>query len=402
MPAYNYVAIARDGAQQDGVQKAKSLTDARIALEGQSLTVIDIDLKPSILTAELTKSRIKPVQLMHISRQLAAYTRAGIPILDAIQDIADSADKRSVKRVMEEIGEELRGGARLTEAFSKHPKDFPVYYLGILQSAELTGQLDTVLDQLASYLSRDLEARRKLKGAMIYPSIIAAMAVLTVVVLTLFVLPQFKVFFESLNAELPLPTRILLDTTAFLGQWAWLFGLITVLLVVGFFVGIRFRRGRYIRDTMILKIPFLGKTLRFALIERFTRILASMVSAGVPISRSLQVAIDSLGNLYFEDRLNVAREEMLAGAGLAKPIAETKLLPAMAIQMIKVGEDTGNLDTQLEVAAGYYEQELDYKIKKLATIIEPVVIIFMGGIVGFVAIALVSAMYGIFRAANLG
>ena len=137
------------------------------------------------------------------------------------------------------------------------------------------------------------------------------------------------------------------------------------------------------------------------MVERFTRILASLVTAGVPMPRAMQVAIESLGNLVFEDGLNRAREEMLAGAGLAGPIADTKLLPAMAVQMIKVGEQTGTLDSQLEVAATYYERELDFKIKKLTTIIEPVVIIFMGGIVGFVAVALVSAMYGIFRAANL-
>ncbi len=402
MPTFNYVAIATDGSEKTGAQRAKTLTEARIALEEQNLTVIDLSLKSGILQLELGKSRIKPNELMHLSRQLSAFIRAGIPILDAIQEIGDSAESRGVKRVMTQIGDDLKGGARLTEAFSQHPHDFPTYYLGILQSAEVTGQLDTVLDQLAAYLERDLEARRKLKSAMIYPSIVAMMAALTITVLTLFVMPKFKVFFESLNAELPLPTRLLLSGTAFLGQWAWLGGLLLAALIITYVVGVRIRRGRYIRDAILLHIPVLGGTLRYALIERFTRILASMVAAGVPMPRAMQVSIDSLSNLVYEDKLNVAREEMMAGGGLGGPIADTKLLPAMAVQMIKVGEDTGNLDTQLEVAAQYYERELDYKIKKLATIIEPVVIIFMGGIVGFVAVALVSAMYGIFRAANVG
>ena len=402
MPNFAYFAVSPDGIEERGSQKAKTLTDARIVLEERNLTVIDLTLKGSILTAELTKSRIKPAELMHLSRQLAAFIRAGIPILDAIQELADSAENKGVKRVMEDIAIDLKAGARLTEAFSAHPRDFPVYYLGILQSAELTGELDTVLDQLSTYLERDLDARRKLKGAMIYPTIVAVMAAVTVAVLALFVMPKFAVFFETLDAELPAPTRALIAATEFLGNWAWLMGLTVVSLIILYVVGTRFRSGRKTRDALLLRVPVLGTTLEFALIERFTRILASMISAGVPMPRAMEVATNSLSNLVFEDALNQARVEMLSGGGLAGPLSDTKMLPGMAIQMIKVGEATGNLDTQLEVAAQYYERELDYKIKKLATIIEPVVIIFMGGIVGFVAIALVSAMYGIFRAADLG
>lgn len=353
------------------------------------------------LRFELTKSRIKPADLMHLSRQLAAFLRAGIPILDAIDVLGEESDKTAVRLVLATIGEDLRAGATLSEAVDRHPADFPEYYRGILRSAELTGRLDAVLDQLSAYLERDLEARRKIKAALIYPSIVAAMSVVTVVVLSVFVLPKFESFFASLDAELPLATRMLLSSTRFLGAWWWLIVTVLAVLAVGGVAGVRTRRGRLVWHRFVLRIPVVGETVRYALIERFTRILASMVTAGVPLPTALTVATNSLRNLVFEGRLEGVRAAMLRGAGLAAPISESRLFPGVASQMIRVGEDTGTLDTQLEVAASFYERELDYKVKKLTTTIEPVVILVMGGLVGFVAIALVSAMYGIFRTANL-
>ena len=171
---------------------------------------------------ELTKTRIKRSELMHLSRQLSAFIRAGVPILDAIQVLTDESASRGVQRVMAEIGEDLRSGATLSDAFERHPQDFPAFYRGILRSAELTGRLDTVLDQLSIYIERDLEARRKVKSAITYPAIIVVMSMLTVVVLATFVLPKFADFFESLDAELPLPTRMLMATTGFLSSYWWL------------------------------------------------------------------------------------------------------------------------------------------------------------------------------------
>jgi type IV pilus assembly protein PilC len=223
----------------------------------------------------------------------------------------------------------------------------------------------------------------------------------TIVVLTVFVLPKFKDFFASLDATLPLPTRMLLAATDFLGNWWWLIVGVIVGLVLAYLVGIRTAGGRRLRDAVLLKIPVLGETIRYAMIERFTRLLASMVTAGVALPEAMRVATESLRNRVFERALGRAQTQMAQGAGLATPIAQTGLFPGVATQMVRVGEDTGTLDTQLRVAATYYERELDYKIKKLTTIFEPLVIIVMGGIVGFVAIALVSAMYGIFRTANL-
>jgi type IV pilus assembly protein PilC len=267
----------------------------------------------------------------------------------------------------------------------------------MVRSAELTGELDTVLARLAVYIERDLEARRKIKAALIYPTAVAIMSVATVAILAVYVLPKFEVFFEDLDATLPLPTRMLLGVTDFLGTW-WRVLLIgfSAVQLLGVLVT-RFHWGKYARDAFILKVPVLGEAVRYALVERFCRVLASMVGAGVNLTDALAVTTEALRNKVFVKQLGTVSDAMLEGEGISGPLARTGLFPGTATQMLRIGEETGSLDDQLRVTAEYYEVELDYKIKKLTAIFEPLVIVVMGLIVGFVAIALVSAMYGIFQ-----
>jgi type IV pilus assembly protein PilC len=397
VPRFSYVATDSAGQTATGTEKAASRDAVELALYERELRDIRIEEKKSFLQFELSAKRVKREEVMHLSRQLGAFVRAGLPLIDAVHTLGEEAANSSVRRMMAEVEEGLRGGDRLSDCLDRHPKVFPDFYRGILRSAELTGQLDTVLDQLAKYLERDLEARRKVKQAMIYPTIIALMSVVTVAVLAGFVLPRFKTFFASLDAKLPLPTRMLLAVTDFLTQW-WLVligGIVAIVLLI--FVALRTEGGRFVRDRIALKLPVVGVTIQYALVERFTRILGSMVTAGVSLPEALRVATESLHNLVYERSLALVGESMLAGEGLARPLANSKLFPITAIQMVRVGEETGSLDTQLGVTAGYYETELDYKIKKLTALFEPAVIVVMGLIVGFVAVALVSAMYGVFN-----
>ncbi len=397
MTRFSYVAVGPDGLRATGVAKAASREAAELALYERELREIRVTEKKGFLRAEVSAPRVKREEVMHLSRQLGAFIRAGLPLIDAVRTLGEEARNTSVRRMMTEVEDGLRRGEKLSDCLDRHPKIFPEYYRGILRSAELTGQLDTVLDQLAKYLERDLEARRKIKAAMIYPAMIMGMSLVTVVVLATFVLPRFKVFFASLHATLPLPTRMLLAMTDFFTQWWWavLAGLVTAAVAV--FAGLRTEPGRYVRDRLFLATPVLGDTIQFALVERFCRILSSMVSAGVSLPEALRVATESLRNLVFIRSLSQVGEAMLEGEGLAQPLAGTGLFPTTAAQMMRVGEETGTLDTQLEVTARYYEGELDYKIKKLTSLFEPAVIIVMGLVVGFVAVALVSAMYGIFN-----
>jgi len=211
------------------------------------------------------------------------------------------------------------------------------------------------------------------------------------------VLPRFKVFFASLHAKLPLPTRILLALTDFLTAYWWVILLVLATLTLLGWLALRTEQGRYARDRFVLAVPVLGSTIQYALVERFSRILSSMVSAGVNLPEAMRVASESLQNLVFIRALSQVTESMLEGGGLAGPLSRTGLFPSTASLMMQVGEQTGTLDTQLEATAHYYEGELDYKIKKLTSLFEPAIILVMGALVGFVAIALVSAMYGIFN-----
>jgi type IV pilus assembly protein PilC len=287
-----------------------------------------------------------------------------------------------------------------SDALAEHKSVFPPYYIGILRSSELTGQLDMALEQLSGYIERDVEAKAKVKAALVYPMVVAGMSVVTVVILAVYVLPKFTKFFKTLGAKLPLPTRMLLAfsdvTQKFWFVWVALFVAFAAALVWMH----KGDKGRLFRDKLFLRVPLVKDIVLYAVIERVCRIIAAMTRSGVSLPESLSAAIQGANNKVFERALLGAQERMLEGEGLAAPVTDTNLFPRAATQMMRVGEDTGTLDTQLENAAEYYGRELEYKLKKLTSLFEPAVIIFMGLIVGFVAVALISAMYGIFGQSN--
>lgn len=351
---------------------------------------------------ELWAKRVTGKDLMTFSRQLAAFVRAGIPILDGLELLERDTVNPTLRRTIAAMGESLAAGESLSGALDQHPKVFPIAFRSMLRSAELTGNLDTVLDRIAGYIERDVEARGKLRSASIYPALVALMSVGVTVLLTAFVLPKFKTFFKSFHKQLPLPTRMLMGAANITGHWWWL--ILTVVAVIAGcgFAWFRSARGRASVDALLLRTPVLGETLRFAMVERFCRILASMMQAGVSLPEAMDVAAQAMNNVHVRRALDAARDSMLRGEGIAASLARSRFLPPAARQMLRVGEDTGSLDTQLESAAVFYEREVDYKIKKLTSLFEPAVLVFMGLIVGFVAIALISAMYGVFRQSKVG
>lgn len=396
MPKFAYVGVSPEGLPVKGTAKAASRADAEVTLYERHVRQLRVTEKRSLLKYEISGPRIKREDVMHLSRQIAAFLRAGLPILEAVHTIGSESESSSVRRMMNEIEDGLRSGERFSDCLDRFPKVFPPYYRGIVRSAELTGELDTVLARLSRYIERDLQARRKIKSALMYPIAVSLMSIVTVLVLAIYVLPKFEEFFADLDAELPLPTRMLMGFTGFLGEWWWAIGAGLAGLALLYLGITRTRRGKYGRDALLLKVPVLGETIQYALVERFCRVLGSMVSAGVSLTEALAVTTEALRNRVYIRRLGEVTEQMLEGQGVAGPLARTGLFPGTATQMLRVGEDTGSLDTQLEVTAEYYEAELDYKIAKLTALFEPIVIVVMGLIVGFVAVALVSAMYGIF------
>jgi type IV pilus assembly protein PilC len=394
---FQYKALDADGRQISGVELATSSGAAHVALLERGYQPLEVGAKTSLMSLEITKKRVPRQDIMNFTRQLAVFMRAGVPIMEALEVITEETQNKMLKVVLVDMCESLRAGDTFAAAAAAHPDAFPNFYVGILQSAELTGNLDSVLNQLADYIERDQKARSKVTAALIYPAVVACMSVVTVLVLAIFVMPRFEVFFKSLNAKLPLVTRMLLNTTSFFGH-EWYFILAFIIFVVGGFISMRrSQKGQNLLDRMMLKIPVIGDLTETAIIERTCRVLASMLRAGVDLPRSMAVTAESANNSVYRRALENVRELMMQGEGLAGPIAATGLFPAAARQMFRVGEETGTLDQQLEVASAYYNRELETKLERATALFEPAIIIFMGVVVGFVAVALISAMYGIYN-----
>ena len=397
MGKFRYQAITEDGRKTHGVATATSIKTAMAGLVEQGFDVQHLREKRNVLQFEITKKKLKQDELMHFSRQLSAFVRAGIPLIEALEVIEEETDDKVLREVLIGVRDSLITGETFSDALRPYESLFPKFYVDMVRAAELTGSLDDVLAELAGYIKRDLEARNKIKSALVYPMIILVMAIGTVTVLATFVLPRFKAFFESFHATLPLPTRMLLSFTGFITR-DWLYVIVGLALLVAIPMAIvRTPAGRRKKDKLILRLPVIGKVVLFAIIERFCRLLATMMKAGVPLPEAMGVLGDSTKNVIFKQGLDDVYSAMMRGEGLARPMAETKLFPGAVIQMIKVGENTGTLNEQLTVGSEFYGEELEFKIQRLTSLFEPAVIIFMGVAVGFVAIAMISAMYGIYR-----
>ena len=395
MPRFAYAAIDATGSSVEGFTKADTVGEARAHLIDQNLYPVKIEEKRGALQFELTQAKVKKKELMHFTRQLAVFVKAGIPITEALDIIGDETSDVPLQRCIATMVEDLRNGGTLSDAAGKHPEAFPNYYMGILQSAELTGKLDETLENLAGYLERELETRGKVVSALSYPMVVMVMAVFTVAVLAGYVLPQFKPLFEELHADLPLPTRMLLgfaDLFTVLWYIPTTFMLAFTSLLYWLF---KTDSGRPVKDKLLLKIPVIKGIIEYSVLERFCRILGAMVKAGVPLPEGLKTTTESTSNAVFRVKLEEAQAVMLEGGGFARPLADTGLFPGAARQMFKVGEETGTLDEQLEVASIYFDRELESRIKKFTAMFEPLMIVLVGIGVGFVAIALVSAMYGV-------
>jgi type IV pilus assembly protein PilC len=397
MARFRYQGTTEAGNRTRGVTQATSLKTAMAGLVEQGFTVSQLKPKRNVLKFEITKEKLPQGELMHFSRQLSAFVRAGIPLIEALDVIEEEADDKTLRMVLQGVRESLVTGETFSEALRPYETLFPKFYVDMVRAAELTGSLDDVLRELAGYIKRDLEARNKIKSALVYPLVVLVMAIATVIVLSTFVLPRFKVFFEGFHATLPLPTRMLISFTNFVSNdWLYIIGVLFLLIALPMAL-VRTRGGRRTKDKLVLRLPVLGQVILFAIVERFCRLLATMMQAGVPLPEAMGVLGDATKNVIFKDGVDEVHGAMMRGEGLARPMADTKLFPGAVIQMIKVGENTGTLSEQLEVSSDYYGQELEYKIQRLTSLFEPAVIIFMGLAVGFVAVALVSAMYGIYK-----
>jgi len=335
--------------------------------------------------------------LLAFTQQLSSFVEAGIPMVESLDIALGETDDATMKATIVDIRSSVQRGTSFADAVSKHSRVFPAFYRAMLRSADYTGNLNEVLNQAATYLERDITARKQIKSALTYPIVVVCVATVAVILMAAFVLPKFADLYKSVNAKLPLPTRILLGFTDFFNNywWAIFLGLAVAAGLVFAVLGGNANKRR--RDTLLWHAPTLGALIRTVSVERFCRVLSAMTRAGVPLTESLQVAAESTNSSVFADRMETVHEAIVRGSGLSESLRETDLFPNTAQQMIDVGERTGGLSNQLGRAAAYYEREVSQRIKRLTDLFEPLVIMFIGLVVGFVAIAQVSAMYSVFN-----
>jgi type IV pilus assembly protein PilC len=401
MTKFRYQAETLDGEQIKGDIEAPSANAARNQLAVQGIRVTKITERKG-LQVEITKKKVPLVEIMHFSRQMATFIRAGIPVIEALREIRQDVKNERFQGVLADVLDRVSAGRSVTESLQRHADIFPSYMLAMLGSAELTGRMDEAFDQCHHYIRRDVELGRAVRKALIYPMILMAVAVIVVAIIVIFVIPKFAEFFKSFDAELPLPTRMLMAVADFVQSTAGLVtGVLLASIVIGIVAYVRTPGGQYNKDALLLKIPALNTVLVYAATERFTRVLGTLLDAGVPLPEALPSATECTNNLIFKERLGIATEAVLSGNGFAEPIRQTELFPTTVIQMIRVGERSGELTAQLYNVAGFFEDELTYAVEKLTQWFEPIVILFIGVVVGFVALAMVSAMYGIYNQVDL-
>ena len=339
--------------------------------------------------------KVSTSDLIVFSRQLATFIRVGVPITDAIKLLEGASNSGAFRAALDDIHQDLEAGESFSDSIAHHPSVFNRLYIDMVRAAEYSGTLDSVLIQVAGYLQRQDTAIKKLRSAMIYPAVVMALAIGVCTVLTVFVLPNFVQMFKEFHASLPLPTQILLTLGQFAQSWRYEIVIGLFVAITSILIFISSPPGKKLWDYGVVRLPILGPIVVYSIIERFTRTLATMLKAGIPISQTFEVAIASAGNIKYRKGLEAVKERMLTGDGFSAPLSDTTLFTPMMIRMIRVGEETGTLDSSLEQIADFLSEEMDYKVRNMIALMEPALVIAVGGAVGFVAVSVIMPMYGL-------
>jgi type IV pilus assembly protein PilC len=401
MATYRYVAYDSAGRRLSRAVAAQSDEQVKQMLWAQGLHIVDISTRlrmPALEDLFPSFVRVRRSEVILFTRQLATFVRVGMPIVEGLSVLRDQAGSALMKRALTEMILDLGTGASLSAAMARFPRIFPALYVDMIRSAEVSGNLDDVLRQLATYMARDEGAKRKVRSAMIYPAIVVGLALVVISILIAFVLPAFANLFGEFQATMPLPTRMLFAVGTFCREHVLqiLVGLSIVVTAVGVYASTK--AGRDFLDSVLLRLPMLGVIVRYSVIERYVRTLSTLARAGVPITKMLDTAITAVGNAEYRTGLATVKEDMLSGEGFAVPLERTGLFPRLVIQMVRVGEETGNLDANLEEAAEHYAEEVDYRLKRMIALIEPALVIAVGVVVGFIAVSVIAPMYALVHA----
>ncbi len=392
MPTFTWQGIKRTGEVVTGNTDAQSETAVVALLRQQDIRPVSVKEKKTFLnlgSLNLFKEKITSKQLAVFTRQFSTMIDAGLPLVQCLEILGSQQQNKTFQSAIKDIKASIEGGSTFAAALKKHTDIFDNLYTNLVAAGEVGGMLDVILTRLAGYIEKADKLKGRVKGAMIYPLVVLAVAAGAVAILLMFVIPVFAKMFADIGAALPAPTQIVMDLSNGL-KHDWYFILGGILAV---YFGVRYYyrtdNGRLVIDALLLKLPVFGDLIRKSAVARFTRTLATMLSSGVPIMDGLEIVARTSGNKIVENAIMKARESIAAGKTIAEPLGQTKVFPGMVVQMISVGEATGNMDAMLTKVADFYDEEVDAAVAAMTSLLEPIMIVFLGVIVG----GLVVSMY---------
>jgi type IV pilus assembly protein PilC len=396
MPDYKYQGTSRAGASVSGVMTAANKSELATLLKRQQITATKMTEKGKEFNMPTFGGSVKAKELAIFTRQFSVMIDAGLPLVQCLEILASQQENKLFQKVLTNTRSQVEGGATLSAAMRSSPKVFDALYVNMVEAGETGGILDTILQRLSTYIEKNVKLQRAVKSALVYPVGVLTVAGGVITLLLWKVVPIFATLFAGLGVDLPLPTKIVIALSNFIGSIFGLFILIGIGAgIFGLKVWYATPKGRFVLDSVILKLPVLGLLMRKIAVARFTRTLGTLISSGVPILEGLDITAKTAGNAVVERALQRVRKSLEEGKSLTEPLREAEVFPGMVTQMIAVGEQTGAMDAMLQKIADFYEEEVDAAVKDLLTALEPIMIVFLGVVVGGVVISMYLPLFSL-------
>jgi len=386
---FQWEGKTRQGNVQKGEISANNKEEVMALLRKQNITPVNVSAKSRELKLSFGAPKVTDKDVVILTRQLATMIDAGLPLVQCLEILGSQTENVTLAKTIIQVRSDVESGATFADALKKHPKVFDNLYVNMVAAGEAGGILDTILGRLAAYMEKFAKIKRQIKSAMIYPAVILFVAVAVVALLLVVVVPMLAAMFKESGQALPLPTRIVIVVSDFLKSWG---GLILLLSIVGSIYGLKQWRktenGLRVTDRIAMQLPVMGSLITRVSVAKFTRTLGTLMTSGVPILEGLIIVAKTAGNKIVEEAIMQTRQSVSEGKTLAEPLTKAKVFPAMVTQMISVGEATGALDNMLNKIADFYDEEVDSAVAALTSLLEPMLMIFLGTTVGFVIIAM--------------
>ena len=400
MPEFIWEGRVSQGGVQKGEMEGTTEAAVRMTLRSQGIQITKIKPKPKDIFASLPifKKKVQDKDIIIFTRQFSTLIDAGLPLVQGLEILSSQEENKAFKKILIQVKSDVEGGSTLADALKKHPKVFDNLYVNLVAAGEVGGVLDTILARLAAYYEKAAKLRSKVKGAFTYPIVVLVIAFAVITVLLVFVIPVFQKMFADMGGTLPAFTQLVINLSDFMRKYFYVVAGILIALFVIFRRYYKTEKGREVVDDYLLRLPIFGSLIKKVAIAKFTRTLSTMLSSGVPILESLEIVAKTSGNKVIEKAILKTRMSIGEGKTIAEPLGACRVFPPMVVQMISVGESTGALDSMLSKIADFFDDEVDAAVTALTSLIEPLLMVFLGGAIG----ALVIAMYlPIFQMASI-